>query len=45
MTRRMLVMERLDGFNFGDVKGIRAAGIDTEAVVRAGNRSASSRAA
>jgi ubiquinone biosynthesis protein len=32
----MLVMERLDGFNFGDVAGMRAAGIDTEAVVRAG---------
>jgi ubiquinone biosynthesis protein len=32
----MLVMERLDGFNFGDVDGMRAAGIDTEAVVRAG---------
>ena len=29
-------MERLDGFNFGDVEGMRAAGIDTEAVVRAG---------
>ncbi len=36
ITRRMLVMERLDGFNFGDVEGMRAAGIDTEAVVRAG---------
>ena len=36
VTRRMLVMERLDGFNFGDVEGMRAAGIDTEAVVRAG---------
>ena len=36
VTRRMLVMERLDGFNFGDVDGMRAAGIDTEAVVRAG---------
>ena len=36
VTRRMLVMERLDGFNFGDVAGMRAAGIDTEAVVRAG---------
>jgi len=35
VTRRMLVMERLDGFNFGDVEGMRAAGIDTEAVVRA----------
>ena len=36
VTRRILVMERLDGFHFGDVDGMRAAGIDTEAVVRAG---------
>jgi ubiquinone biosynthesis protein len=36
VTRRMLVMERLDGFHFGDVEGMHAAGIDTEAVVRAG---------
>jgi ubiquinone biosynthesis protein len=36
VTRRMLVMERLDGFNFGDVAGMHAAGIDTEAVVRSG---------
>ena len=36
VTRRMLVMERLDGFNFDDVEGMRAAGIDTESVVRAG---------
>ena len=36
VTRRMLVMERLDGFHFGDVEGMRAAGINTEAVVRAG---------
>jgi ubiquinone biosynthesis protein len=36
VTRRMLVMERLDGFNFADVTGMRAAGIDTEAVVRSG---------
>ena len=36
VTRRMLVMERLDGFNFGDAEGMRDAGIDTEAVVRAG---------
>ncbi|MHB1534394.1 MAG: ABC1 kinase family protein [Acidimicrobiales bacterium] len=35
VTRRMLVMERLDGFSFDDVEGMRAAGIDTEAVVRA----------
>ncbi len=36
VTRRMLVMERLEGFNFADVAGMHAAGIDTEAVVRAG---------
>jgi ubiquinone biosynthesis protein len=36
VTRRMLVMERLQGFNFGDVAGMQAAGIDTEAVVRSG---------
>ncbi|MBO0729151.1 MAG: AarF/ABC1/UbiB kinase family protein [Acidimicrobiaceae bacterium] len=35
VTRRVLVMERLDGFSFDDVDGMRAAGIDTEAVVRA----------
>ena len=28
-------MERLDGFSFDDVEGMHAAGIDTEAVVRA----------
>ena len=36
VTRRMLVMERVDGFNFADVAGMRAAGIDTEEVVREG---------
>ncbi|HET9442160.1 MAG TPA: AarF/UbiB family protein [Acidimicrobiales bacterium] len=36
VTRRVLVMERLDGFSFDDVEGMRAAGIDTSAVVRAG---------
>jgi ubiquinone biosynthesis protein len=36
VTRRVLVMEKLQGFNFDDVEGMRAAGIDTEAVVRAG---------
>jgi ubiquinone biosynthesis protein len=36
VTRRMLVMERLSGFNFSDVGGMRAAGIDTDAVVRSG---------
>ncbi|HET9733142.1 MAG TPA: AarF/UbiB family protein [Acidimicrobiales bacterium] len=35
VTRRVLVMERLDGFSFDDVEGMRAAGIDTSAVVRA----------
>jgi ubiquinone biosynthesis protein len=35
VTRRMLVMERLNGFRFSDVTGMRSAGIDTEAVVRA----------
>jgi ubiquinone biosynthesis protein len=35
VTRRVLVMERLEGFAFGDVAGMRAAGVDTEAVVRA----------
>ena len=36
VTKRMLVMERLDGFKFGDVEGMHAAGIDTDDVVRAG---------
>ncbi|HVA76232.1 MAG TPA: AarF/UbiB family protein [Acidimicrobiales bacterium] len=35
VTPRVLVMERLDGFSFDDVEGMKAAGIDTEAVVRA----------
>ncbi|MGH9121796.1 MAG: ABC1 kinase family protein [Acidimicrobiales bacterium] len=35
ITRRVLVMERLDGFRWDDVAGMRRAGIDTEAVVRA----------
>ena len=38
VTRRILVMERLDGFSFDDVEGMRAAGIDTEDVVRVGMR-------
>ena len=29
-------MERLSGFKFSDVEGMRAAGIDTDAVVRSG---------
>jgi ubiquinone biosynthesis protein len=36
VTRRVLVMERLSGFNFDDVAGMHGAGIDTEAVVRTG---------
>lgn len=36
VTRRVLVMERLDGFNFDDVTGMHRAGIDTEAVIRTG---------
>jgi ubiquinone biosynthesis protein len=35
VTRRVLVMERLDGFCWDDVEGMRAAGIDTSAAVRA----------
>jgi ubiquinone biosynthesis protein len=34
VTRRVLVMERVDGFNFDDVAGMQDAGIDTEDVVR-----------
>jgi ubiquinone biosynthesis protein len=36
VTRRVLVMERLAGFAFDDVVGMQGAGLDTEAVVRAG---------
>ena len=36
VTRRVLVMERVSGFNFDDVAGMHGAGIDTEAVIRAG---------
>ncbi len=36
VTRRVLVMERLDGFGWDDVDGMRRAGIDTSAVVKAG---------
>ncbi|MHB8296472.1 MAG: ABC1 kinase family protein [Acidimicrobiales bacterium] len=35
VTRRVLVMERLEGFSWGDVAGMKAAGIDTSAVVHA----------
>ncbi|MGI9645965.1 MAG: ABC1 kinase family protein [Ilumatobacteraceae bacterium] len=34
VTRRVLVMQRLDGFKFDDVRGMKDAGIDTEDVVR-----------
>jgi ubiquinone biosynthesis protein len=36
VTRRVLVMERLSGFKFDDVAGMKAAGVDTEAVIRTG---------
>jgi ubiquinone biosynthesis protein len=36
VTRRVLVMERVSGFNFDDVAGMHGAGIDTEAVIRTG---------
>jgi ubiquinone biosynthesis protein len=36
VTRRVLVMERLSGFNFDDLAGMQGAGIDTEAVIRTG---------
>ncbi|MEO6627547.1 MAG: AarF/UbiB family protein, partial [Aquihabitans sp.] len=36
VTRRVLVMERLEGFKFEDVAGMKDAGVDTEAVVRTG---------
>jgi len=35
VTRRLLVMEHLDGFAWGDAPAMRAAGIDTAAVLRA----------
>jgi ubiquinone biosynthesis protein len=34
VTRRVLVMERLSGFNFEDVEGMKRAGIDTGALLR-----------
>jgi len=34
VTRRVLVMERVDGFNFDDADGMRAAGIDTDDIIR-----------
>ena len=36
VTRRVLVMERLRGFAFDDVESMHDAGIDTDAVLRAG---------
>jgi ubiquinone biosynthesis protein len=36
VTRRVLVMERLEGFAFDDVAGMKDAGVDTEEVVRTG---------
>lgn len=36
VTRRVLVMERVHGFNFDDVAGMQDAGIDTEGVIRTG---------
>ncbi len=36
VTRRVLVMERLGGFAFDDATAMRRAGVDTEAVLRAG---------
>jgi len=35
VTPRVLVMERLSGFSWDDVEGMRSAGISTEAVLRA----------
>ncbi len=36
VTPRVLVMERLDGFKFDDVAGMKDAGVDTVQVVRTG---------
>jgi ubiquinone biosynthesis protein len=36
VTKRVLVMERLDGFGWDDVRAMREAGVDTEAVLHAG---------
>jgi len=33
VTRRVLVMEKLEGFSYDDVRGMKQAGIDTEAVL------------
>ncbi|MEZ5410910.1 MAG: AarF/UbiB family protein [Acidimicrobiales bacterium] len=34
VTKRVLVMERLHGFNFDDVSGMKAAGVDTAEVIQ-----------
>jgi ubiquinone biosynthesis protein len=36
VTKRVLVMERLRGFAFDDVESMHAAGLDTNAILRAG---------
>jgi len=36
VTKRVLVMERLGGFAFHDVEGMKAAGVNTHDVIRAG---------
>ncbi len=36
VTRRVLVMERLDGFGWDDVAGMKDAGVDTEQVLHSG---------
>jgi ubiquinone biosynthesis protein len=36
VTRRVLVMERLDGYGFEDLESMAAAGIDTHEVIRIG---------
>lgn len=36
VTRRVLVMERLDGFAWDDVAGMQDAGVDTQAVLHGG---------
>ncbi len=36
VTRKLLVMEELSGFNFNDVAGMKDAGVDTQAVLKTG---------
>jgi ubiquinone biosynthesis protein len=36
VTRRVRVMEKLEGFNFDDVEGMQDAGVDTHAVIKTG---------